>query len=522
MQKVFVWGACFLAMLAFIAAGPLGALSADEPAQPTDELVEDVAENVTADVAEEAGTDAAEEVATEETEDVVRNEDDSVVSQSDAEGALSDEPAIEDPVDPPVPAEPVPLSLAGSKGKSNGCKGGSCGKGKGKGGGMFGGCNLGPPWTLPQSKCAQRTGLIVGGWLEQGYTYNADQPADRFNGPVATNDRHNEYQMNQLWLYAVKPTDTGGSGWDIGGRLDVLYGSDYRFGINFGLEDSFQSYDQNYGIVIPQAYLEVAYNKLKVKLGHFAGILDYEIVPAVGNPFYSHSYSYGYTVPQLVTGVLADYQVNDRLSVQAGFHRGWMMFDDVNNNLDFMGGVKWTSADQNLSAAYAISYGQQAPTGAPVGDRFVGSFVGKAQLTQRLQYVLVQNYGYEQNGDPRSGFTEQAQWYGLNQYFLYKVNDCLSANLRAEWMRDDDGARIFGVPNVLPGVRTWPGGPGFEGNFFEVTAGLNWRPHANVLLRPEIRWDWYDGTTGLGGELPFDAGTSDDQLTAAIDLIITY
>jgi len=219
----------------------------------------------------------------------------------------------------------------------------------------------------------------MGGWLEQGITFNADNVADRFNGPVAANDLDHEYLMNQLWLYFDRPADTGGRGWAVGGHLDMFYGSDWRFEINHGLEDRINGFDfQTYGMVIPQMYAEFAFNDLSVKVGHFAGILDYEAVPAVLNPFYSHSYSYSYTVPQQVTGVLADYKLTDHVSIQAGFDRGWMMFEDTNEDLDFMGGVKWTSTDRRTSLAYAVSTGAQDPAGAQ--NRFVYSLVAQRQI----------------------------------------------------------------------------------------------------------------------------------------------
>ncbi|MEM1069692.1 MAG: hypothetical protein AAGI63_12400, partial [Planctomycetota bacterium] len=34
-------------------------------------------------------------------------------------------------------------------------------------------------------------GLEWEGWLEQGFSWNPDSPADRFNGPVNQNDRAN-------------------------------------------------------------------------------------------------------------------------------------------------------------------------------------------------------------------------------------------------------------------------------------------------------------------------------------------
>ena len=388
------------------------------------------------------------------------------------------------------------------------------------------------PWKLPQPSFLQKAGISVGGWLQQGITFNADHPADDFNGPVATNDLDSEYQMNQFWIYFVRPVNTESKGWDIGGRIDMVYGSDFRFGINHGLENNINDLDRGtYGLVIPQMYLELAIDRLSMKFGHFAAILDYEAVPAPANPFYSHSYSYGYTVPMLVTGFLADYRLTDELSVQAGLHRGWMMFEDTNDELDFMGGVKWVSPDKLTSVAFAVSVGAQDPVavvnGTPIGDwngvpgdqeRFVYSLVVQHQFTERFKYVLVHNLGHEEKAVPVT-FAD-GEWYGLNQYFLYQINPKLSANMRFEWMRDDDGARIAGPGNV-PGIRAWNGG-GFAGNFYNLTCGTSWRPIPNLVVRPEVRWDWYDGLANGAGNKPFDAGAADDQFTFAVDAIISF
>ncbi|MHB0956634.1 MAG: outer membrane beta-barrel protein [Pirellulaceae bacterium] len=378
------------------------------------------------------------------------------------------------------------------------------------------------PWTLPQPGLLQHAGIKVGGWLEQGITLNPYHSSDGFNGPVATNDFDDEYQMNQLWLYFDRPATTDGCGVAVGGHIDMIYGTDWRFGINHGLEDRINGFDdQRYGLVIPQAYVEFAVNNLSVKLGHVAAILDYEAVPAVMNPFYSHSYSYGYTVPQLVTGLLGEYKLTDQFTLQAGFHRGWLMFEDTNDTLDFMGGAKWTSENQRTKIAYAISVGPQDPPGdfnQVPGDqnRFVYSLVLQQEITERLKYVAVQNLGTERNA-PQMGNT--AEWYGLNQYFLYTINPCWNANLRVEWLRDDDGVRVAG-PGNIPGVHAWSG-RGFAGNFYEITAGLSWRPHRNWVIRPECRWDWYDGLAGPVG-LPFDGGDRAQQFTGAVDAIFTF
>jgi hypothetical protein len=60
------------------------------------------------------------------------------------------------------------------------------------------------------------------------------------------------------------------------------------------------------------------------------------------------------------------------------------------------------------------------------------------------------------------------------------------------------------------------------GPFQDVSLGLNYRPHPNVVLRPEVRWDWYDGLPNGAQQLPFDNYTRKDQFTFAIDLITTF
>ena len=248
---------------------------------------------------------------------------------------------------------------------------------------------------------------------------------DGFNGPVATNDWDDEYQMNQLWLYLDRPADTGGCGFAVGGHVDMIYGTDWRFGVNNGLEDRINGFDyQRYGLVIPQMYLEVAYNNLSVKLGHFAGILDYEAVPAVMNPFYSHSYSYGYTVPQLVTGAAGRLQA-DRAAGGAGRLPSRLV--DVRRHQRHARLHGWSEVDQpRTSARRSPTPSRSVPRihrPTSIGFRAIRIASSTAWSSSRssfekLQYVAVHNLGTEKNA-PGLGTT--AEWYGINQYFLYAL-----------------------------------------------------------------------------------------------------
>ena len=375
------------------------------------------------------------------------------------------------------------------------------------------------PWKLPQPCVLQRMGITTGGWLQAGITANGEDPGDGFNGPVLMNDRHGDLQMHQFWLYFERACDTGGYGVDIGGRVDLFYGTDWRAALchGLGLEDRINGQDQLYGFAVPQFYVEAALNDLSVKMGRMAGILGYEMIPPMGNFFYSHSYTICYTEPLLITGLMARYELADQWAVLAGLHQGIHRFEDNNNELNFQGGLTWTSLDKGTSLAYAVDAGKNDDAG--LQDEYVHSLVFKRQLTERALYAIQNNLGFL-NGVAGG---DDAEWYSIVQYLVYALNPLWSAGVRVEWFRDDDGVKILGMGN-LPGARGWLGAPGYAGSFTDLSLGLNWKPKANLLIRPEVRWDWYDGPPNPNGPypLPFDNGSSSDQLTFATDLVVTF
>ena len=103
-------------------------------------------------------------------------------------------------------------------------------------------------------------------------------------------------------------------------------------------------------------------------------------------------------------------------------------------------------------------------------------------------------------------------WYGINQYLYYTHNDCWKFGARFEWFRDVSGIRVHGARGTNPYVG------GSSGDFFGLTGGANWTPTENIVIRPELRWDMFDGV----GALPFNDGVSDSQITAAIDFVLSF
>ena len=375
-------------------------------------------------------------------------------------------------------------------------------------------------WKLPQPDFLQKHGITVGGWVEQGITANALNPGDKYNGPNATNDRNAEYQLNQAWLYFDKSTKTDGCGWDLGGHVDVVYGTDWRFGSCTGLEDRMNSENDFYGWILPQFYGEVALNDLTVKAGHFATNTSLELIPAPLNFFYSHSLLIcPYFDPVLVTGLQADYKLSDNWTAVSGFNRGGMQFESEASTLCYLGGAKWASDDKRANLSMMVQAGKETGfTG--VHDRWNTITVYTLQLTERLKYGSQYTAGIEKNGSViHAG--EDASWYGTEQLFTYTLTEKWSFGLRYEWVRDNDGSRVAGIGNILGTDRAWNGKPGCAGAYNDLSVGLNWRPNANWVVRPEARWDWYDGVAGASG-LPYDSYTKREQFTVACDLIVTF
>jgi hypothetical protein len=384
------------------------------------------------------------------------------------------------------------------------------------------------PWKMPQPQGLQKHGIDMGGWIQQGITYDGWNPGDRFNGPMCINDRSSEYQLNQAWLYFVRPTKTDGCGFDVGGRVDVVYGTDWRFGSCTGLESRIDDPNCFYGLILPQFYGEVAYNDLTVKAGHFATLTSLEVVPAPLNFFYSHSYLMGgYYDPLLVTGVQAEYKLNDNWTAVAGGNNGWLQFQDNGGNYDFLGGVKWASDDKKSALSMMVITGPTT-TFPGVLEHEIHNvtdciMVYTHQFSEKFWSGTQVTVGRENHGSlqPRH-LGEDDTWYGFEQIFTYKLNPKWSAGLRYEWVMDNDGSRVAGVGNIIGSGRAWQGAPGFCGALSDLSLGLNYRPNMNWVIRPEIRWDWYAGTPNVAAQLPFNDYKNTDQFTAAVDAIVTF
>ncbi len=406
-------------------------------------------------------------------------------------------------------------------GCSGGCQGNGCGKGLST---LFDGLQRG---NNCQSCCGdQGAGWFIDLWIAQGFTYNEHNPASGSNLPLTFNDRDDKYLMNQLYLSFGKAVST--TSWDFGARVDLLYGTDYFFTQATGLEtreDGSPWWNSSdgprgtgaalYGLAMPQAYLELGVpfgTGTSVKFGHFYTILGYESVMAPENFFYSHAYTMQYGEPFTHTGVLADIGITQSFNFLAGITNGWDAWEDPNDELGYLLGFSWCPSELS-SLSFGIASGNEDAEG--VNDRTVYSLVYTRQLTDKLQYVFQHDFGTESNAALDQNFNaDNAKWYGINQYLFMQMSEALTVGVRVEWFRDQDNARVLGIPSesLTEG-----------GNYVGLSFGANYRPNCRWIFRPEIRWDWSDAAaTGLGGTGMYDDFTKDNQLTLASDVIFRF
>jgi hypothetical protein len=368
------------------------------------------------------------------------------------------------------------------------------------------------PWRLLGD--ATLLGFGLTGWINPGGTANGWDPPSRYNGPVTFNDREDVY-LDQFYAVLENPLDVE-CGWDFAGRVDFLWGTDARFTKAVGLEldqDGAEHWNAGrsfYQIALPQFYAQVGNDTFNILAGHFYTIIGNEVVTAPGNFFYSHAYTMQYGEPFTHTGALASWTYNEQWRLVGGLHFGWDTFDSRADRLGFLGGAYYTPCD-DVSIAFTMTIGDEFDFAGLLSNRTLYSLVGVFDLTERLQYVIQHDNAWQDNG-VGPGLT--SQWYGLNNYLFYTINDQWRAGLRMEWFDDQHGTRVVGI-----GVNNPAQGP-FAGDFYECSAGLNWTPCANLTIRPELRWDWFDGDNLA--PRPFNDGQNNSQFLAAMDLIFLW
>lgn len=376
----------------------------------------------------------------------------------------------------------------------------------------------------------------VRGWLAQGATWNPSAPRDGWNGTVTWMDRANEYELTELYVTVERRAEHLQRGFDLGGRVDVQWGTNYRFVTSAGLESTWNP-DDRYGVALPSAYLEFATKNTTTIVGRFISPVGYFVVGTGNNFFSTLPYTFAYGEPFTHTGVLTTIDATKDLQLRVGATNGWDSTADWDSASEGLVDNAWNrhvGAIAMVSVANAFTAGDSLAwfgtwslepdlIGLGRSSRYLQSVVYTLPVAEAWQWVLHSDFGFQHAAVPDpSGGREDAEWFGLNQYVYWDVGADWRWGLGLEWFRDDDGARVaspvpsFGSPNGTSFGR----GP-FAGDFFRATLGPRWQPHPNVWVRPSVLVDGFDGHRA-NGLLPFDDGKDRVQWLANVELVLFF
>lgn len=302
----------------------------------------------------------------------------------------------------------------------------------------------------------------IGGWTQIGYHDDSDG---------VFNTHPHRVNLHQQWLWIERVAD-GSEGLDFGFRFDAVYGVDgpntQAFGNPPGTYDFMNGFDHGiYGWALPQLYGEVAMGDLSVKAGHFYTIIGYETVQAPQNFFYSKAFTFNFNEPFTHTGVLGTYNLSDNVTAWGGWTLGWDTGFERNDDGDDSEGSNWIGGlSVGLADNVKATYASVAGDFGLIGEGYMQSFVLDVGLMENVNYIFQNDWLHlNQLG---TGSEPGYDSYSFNQYLIYTISDQLAAGARGEiWTVEDS-------------------------TIYQTTLGVNIKPSPNLVVRPEVRWQWGD------------------------------
>jgi hypothetical protein len=366
----------------------------------------------------------------------------------------------------------------------------------------------------------------ISGWIDSGITFNPGSPQDNQNFGRLFDDRANEPLLNQLVINFERALAPQSGEFDWGFKLQFMYGSDARVIHSLGLFDRTAHEILQPDLV--EAYLNLHFpifseGGVDLKLGKFVTLEGAETIDPRTNFFYSHTYIFNFGIPLTHTGALATWRATSHINLVAGLTRGVnTSIDDNNDSVAFHGGIGLDLNESKLAISAATHIGPETPNNNH-DQRYLNCITTTWKITDKLTSITDLNYAYDAGAD--------ASAYGVAQYFTYSINSWVTAGIRGEIFRDDQGFYVISFADnddamdLLRGtgrnidIRTVGGG---RTTYGAITAGVNIKPPmpkpiSGLTIRPELGYD-----RSLNDTHPFNDSKDRDQFTVAADCVLTF
>lgn len=280
---------------------------------------------------------------------------------------------------------------------------------------------------------------------------------------------------------------------DIGARYDGLFGLQAMATHANGLLENSGHRGSDAWFDVLHAYFQLWFKTgeesgLEILGGKFASPIGYEEYDSVNNLIFTHGLLAVLAEPATNTGVMLTYTFNPQFSLFFAPVEGWDVFKDNNHAWTYLAGGTLTGRER-VGDNPRTSFTLIADTGPEEAEntrdyRSFAEIIVTQWLTPRLQHALNADIGVE----PGAVDGRTAEWGGAAYYLSYIVNDYVTPACRIEWFRDPTGF-LTDVP----------------GSYFDLTFDLRLTPMPDhpllkdLLVRPEIRWDFGSGRVFGGG-----------------------
>ncbi len=336
----------------------------------------------------------------------------------------------------------------------------------------------------------------ISGFVSASYLYDFNNTHGTKTVDGRTFDTHaDQFAVNKFKLALEKPIDYNPTNWMVGYRADLIFGEDaaaiHSSGFNLGNDGDLE-----------QAFVDVNVpigNGLKVIIGKTVTLMGVEVIEEVANPNWSEGNQFLFVENFTQTGVQLAYKWNDKLDTEFVVFNGWDQLPDNNFGLSYMGRIGY-APDANNSIG-VVGYGGPEQTASSLTNSFAGTpgsvsnwrdgvdVVVNHKFSDKFNSYLQLDYGHED----KVVVNGSSEWYAGGLWLLYDFTDKVELAFRQDYLKDKDGARtsgVLGLPTFAPGA-----GP----ELCSSTLTLNYKPMANVQVRPEFRWDHSDKAATFNG-----------------------
>lgn len=338
--------------------------------------------------------------------------------------------------------------------------------------------------------------IDVSGFLDGYYSYNFNNPKNRFNSYHNFDFQSNAFSIGLIELNVVKPVDDKNK---VGINIGMAFGPTADWVACGSLtcasnapESPYKNFRQAYASLLILPNLELDFGKFVTQFGA-------EVIESKDNWNYTRSLLFSWAIPYYHSGARLTYTPNDKFYVMGDVVNGW-------NNV----------SENNNGKSYGFQIGITPIKPLPIvlnyitGPENVGAISDSRSLIDALVTYKISDSlsikGNYDNGIQKQGQgvgLDDAKWNGYALYARYVFTPVISSVIRYEELNDQNGY-VTGTVQTLK----------------EVTLTLEHSAPGGTLFRLEYRHDFTDFSPGV---FPREDGTATNvQDTLTLGVVQTF